>query len=217
MSLLEKDCCLKLNAAWQVLEAINPREAIEGLCRPKLPHYEKGMKRPFAALDIDYELNEDGSINKDTITIQAVEWADWINLPIRERDQVIRSARREIRVPTLVIANNYKKVPVREPRFSKHGVWVRDEFICQITKKKLTKKTGNIEHLVARSQGGETSYTNCYAVLQSINQMKADMTPEEFERKTGYKLPRKEDLKAPKFIRKIENRHGIKDWEIFLE
>lgn len=217
MSVLEKPIVLKLNANWQPIGVLTPEQAFVRMSRPKRTHYSKEMKRPYSALHIEYPLLPNGNIDfSGQMTLIPVEWKDWIALPVRPQDNFVGTARQKIRVPTVVIANNYNKVPSKSPSFSKNAVWIRDNFTCRVTGKKLSKKTGNIEHLIASSKDGETSFKNCYLIDKEINQLKGDMSPAEFEKKYGYRLPRPDELKVPTIARKIENRFGIKDWEIFL-
>jgi hypothetical protein len=38
-----------------------------------------------------------------------------------------------VRVPTVIVAANYAKVPLRRPRFGARGIWERDGGVCQYT------------------------------------------------------------------------------------
>ncbi len=41
----------------------------------------------------------------------SVTWEEWITLPIREQDEAVHTVRGQIRVPTVIVAVNYAKVP----------------------------------------------------------------------------------------------------------
>ena len=49
--------------------------------------------------------------------IVPVRWDDWIKLPVREHDKAVNTPRGPVRVPTVIVAANYAKVPLRRPRF----------------------------------------------------------------------------------------------------
>jgi hypothetical protein len=42
-----------------------------------------------------------------------VSWVEWITLPIRSWDLTINSPNVKIRVPTVIIATNFNKMPVK--------------------------------------------------------------------------------------------------------
>lgn len=49
-------------------------------------------------------------------------------------------------MPTVIVAANYAKVPLRRPRFGDRGIWECDGGVCQYTGRKLAPKEGNIDH-----------------------------------------------------------------------
>ena len=70
-------------------------------------------------------------------SISPLKWDDWLKLPIREEDHVVNTPRGLVRVPTVIVASNYSKVPLCRPRFGARGIWKRDGGICQYTGRKL--------------------------------------------------------------------------------
>lgn len=141
------------------------------------------------------------------------KWSDWQALPVRDCDCAVNTSRGPIRVPTVIVAFNYAKVPIRRPRFGARGIWERDGGICQYTGRTLSLKDGNIDHVVPRSRGGRTSWDNCVLAHREVNSRKADRLPHE----AGLRL-----RKVPVVPRAlpvsvlIRNHHGVRDWEHFL-
>ena len=82
-------------------------------------------------------------------------------------------------MPTVIVAANYDKVPLRRPRFGARGIWERDGGICQYTGRKLSPKEGNIDHVVPRSRGGKTSWDNCVLAHREVNSRQANRLPDE--------------------------------------
>lgn len=216
MSFLNKLIVLKLNANWKPIGVITPEEAFVAMSRLKQKTYTREMKRPYCALNIEYVNLENGEIDYESPTlVSPTEWSDWINLPVRNFDNAVKTARGEIRIPTVVIANNYKHLPQKRARYSKFAIWQRDNFTCQITGEKVTHRTGNIDHWVPRVKGGKSEFENCTILRKDLNSMKGDMTMEEFCKKWGFKLPSKPKKPTGEFV--IHNPHGIKDWDLFIE
>ncbi len=190
MSLLNKTIVLILNRHWQ---AINVRTPADAFCQ-----LATGVA---TALDVDGD------------TLRPVTWEEWVRLPVRAQDQSVQTVRGAIRVPTILIALNYARVPKRRPRLSARNIRVRDGNRCQYTGRELGPGEGNIDHVVPRSRGGVDSWENCVWACKEINSRKANRLPDE----AGLKLLRKpampRELPATAFIR---NAHGIPEWDLFL-
>ncbi len=88
-NVLTKATVLVLNRNWQ---AINVRTPQEAFC----------MMATNVATGLEIEGEEH---------IRPVTWEEWITLPIREQDDSVHTVRGEIRVPTVIVAVNYAKVP----------------------------------------------------------------------------------------------------------
>ena len=191
-SLLHKSTVLVLNKGWQAIDTKTPAQAF---C----------MMAGDSATALD--IGDDG-------TMTPTRWADWIVLPVRERDNSIGTARGLVRVPTVIVLARFAKVPKRRPRFSSRNIWQRDGGTCQYTGRKLKPSEGNIDHIVPRSRGGPTSWENCVLAHREINSRKADRTPDE----AGLRL-----LRAPLVPKElpirlfISNAHGVADWNLFID
>ena len=113
----------------------------------------------------------------------------------------------------VIILSKFDRVPKKRPRFSQKNIWIRDGYTCQYTGKRLKPGEGNIDHIVPKSRGGATDWTNCVLACKKVNAKKADATPEEI----GLKLIKKpEPPKELPIFHYITNRHNIKEWDIFL-
>jgi 5-methylcytosine-specific restriction endonuclease McrA len=141
------------------------------------------------------------------------KWSDWIALSVRDSDQSVKTPRGLVRVPTVIIAVNYARVPLRRPRFGVRGVWERDGGVCQYTGRKLDRDEGNIDHVVPRSRGGKTSWENCVLAHREVNSRKADRLPHEAGLRL-HKLPSAPRALPPSAF--IRNHHGVEDWMHFL-
>ena len=188
---LQLPVVLVLNRAWQAIHVKTPAEAF---C----------MMASGAASGLD--IGADGAMTP-------VLWADWLALTVREQDRAVRTVRGELRVPTVVVAANYARVPMRRRAFSGRALWERDGGVCQYTGQRLKVGEGNIDHVVPRSRGGRTDWENCVLAHREVNSRKANKTPAE----AGLTLLRKpavpKTLPATVLIR---TTHGVRDWENFL-
>ncbi len=189
-SLLNLPTVLVLNRHWQAIHVKTPAEAF---C----------MMAGDSACALD--------IGEGNFT--PTKWGDWLLLPVRDCDRAVNTSRGQIRVPTVIVASNYTRIPMRKPSFGARGIWERDGGICQYTGRKLTSKEGNIDHVIPRARGGKTSWENCVLAHREVNARKADRLPEEVGLHLRRRPAEPKPLPASAFIR---NLHGVADWEHFI-
>ena len=91
----------------------------------------------------------------------------------------IRSARARLRVPEVVCLTRYDRLPATAVTFSRRNVARRDHHTCQYCGAQPGGEAITIDHVVPRSQGGASSWTNCVAACVACNARKADRTPEQ--------------------------------------
>lgn len=142
-----------------------------------------------------------------------LEWREWVSLKTNEQDDLIKTVSGFIKIPNVIILNYNDKIPKQTIKFTQKNIWERDNFTCQYTGKKLNKNTGNIDHIIPKSQGGKSCWENCVLAHKEINSKKADKTPEQ----AGLKLIKKPT--APRIMPVsfyIKNTEQVRDWNIFL-
>lgn len=194
--ILNKTIVLVLNRNWQ---AINVRTPADAFCQ----------MATNTATALDIALDEEGQAQ----SLRPVMWDEWITLPIRDADQSVRTARGAIRVPTVIVAVNFAKVPKKRPKLSAHNIRLRDGNRCQYTGRVLRPEEGSLDHVVPRSRGGPDTWENLVWSAKDVNQRKGNRLPHE----AGLRLlnvPR-----APKELpvtALLRNAHEVVEWKLFL-
>ena len=190
MSLLHQSVVLVLNRNWQ---PINTRTPAEAFCQL--------ATGAATALDVSGE------------AIRPVTWAEWLTLPLRDGDRAVQTIRGPVRVPTVIVAVNFARVPKRRPTLNARNIRERDGNRCQYTGRVLVPGEGNLDHVVPRSRGGRDSWDNLVWAAREVNTRKGNRLPHE----AGLKL-----LRAPVAPREvpvtalIRNPHGVAEWDLFL-
>jgi 5-methylcytosine-specific restriction endonuclease McrA len=196
---------LKLNKFWKVVDTALVGDALVDLAAGKNSY----------ALDINYGEKEDGSPDFSNPQMRPVNWDEWILLPVRPWDFSIKSVKMEIRVPTILVAKNYAKVP--EVKFGKNPssdqIRIRDGNRCQYTGQKLKREEISIDHVLPRSKGGDNSWGNLVVTSKALNSMKGDKLNSEVGLKLIATPGKPKPIPRYKLIR--EARHA--DWKLFLE
>jgi hypothetical protein len=145
--------------------------------------------------------------------IITLEWNQWVSLKVNDHDKKIKTVNGYIKIPTIIVLNFNDTIPKQTVKFTQKNIWERDNYTCQYTGKKVTRTTGNIDHVIPKSQGGKTTWENCVIAHKEINSKKADKTPEQ----AGLKLLKKPFTpRAMPVSFYIRNKDQIKDWNIFL-
>ena len=191
-NILNKTIVLVLNRNWQAIHVRTPQEAF---C--------------MMATNVATALEIDGDDH-----IRPVTWDDWITLPVRPQDNAVQTVRGSIRLPTVIVAVNYAKVPKKRPKLCAKTIRERDDNRCQYTGKVLKPDEGSLDHVVPRSRGGADAWENLVWSSKAVNTKKGNRLPAE----AGLKLlsvPR-----APKELpvsALIRNGHSIPEWKLFVE
>ena len=115
------------------------------------------------------------------------DWDDWSRLPAPPGAACIRSSRARLRVPEVVCLTHYDRLPGQAVTFSRRNVAKRDHHTCQYCGTQPGWEAITIDHIVPRSRGGVSSWTNCVAACEACNARKADRTPDQ----AGKKLRRR--------------------------
>ena len=190
--ILNKTIVLVLNRNWQ---AINVRTPQEAFC----------MMATNVATGLEIEGQD---------SIRPVSWEEWLTLPIRPQDNAVMTMRGPIRVPTVIVAVNFAKVPKKRPKLCAKAIRERDGNRCQYTGKLLKREEGSLDHVLPRSRGGKDTWENIVWSSKDVNTRKGSRLPHE----AGLKLlsvPR-----APKGLpvtALIRNAPGIPDWQLFVK
>ncbi len=111
--------------------------------------------------------------------------------------------------PSVIRIKKYINIPYKGVVLTRHNIFKRDQYNCQYcgTDKNLT-----IDHLIPKSKGGQSTWTNLVTACQTCNSKKGDFTPEE----VGLKLQKRPY--KPSYIMFLRNNlQSIRtDWLPFL-
>ena len=189
--ILNKTIVLVLNRNWQ---AINVRTPQEAFC----------MMATSVATALEIEGDDH---------IRPVTWEEWITLPIRPYDNAVQTMRGPIRVPTVIVAVNFAKVPKKRPQLCAKTIRERDGNRCQYTGKLLKPDEGSLDHILPRSRGGADTWENLVWADKDVNARKGNRLPHEADLKLLSVPHAPKELPVTALIR---NAHGVAEWNLFL-
>lgn len=115
--------------------------------------------------------------------LSTLNWEDTIKVVVKghvtvvaEYERLIRSPSVTMRLPSVIAMRKYEKIKDRAS-FTRTNVFLRDRFRCQYCGEETSL---TFDHVVPRSKGGQTNWTNIVAACDACNLMKGskqDMQP----------------------------------------
>ena len=116
---------------------------------------------------------------------QSYDFESWRELSLlrsqyeRHTHEWIRCVRFEIAVPRIIRLLAYDRLPRRPVKFNRRNLFARDSNRCQYCGRKFPTAELSLDHVVPRSQGGKTDWTNIVCCCVKCNVKKGGRTPDE--------------------------------------
>lgn len=95
---------------------------------------------------------------------------------VSEYDRLVHSPTLTMRLPSVVSLKEY--IPAaRRPAFTRFNVFLRDRFSCQYCGIRSPAEGLTFDHVVPKSRGGRTTWSNVVAACEPCNLRKGGMMP----------------------------------------
>lgn len=91
----------------------------------------------------------------------------------------IRTVSFEIQVPRIIRLHGYDRIPRQPVKFNRRNVFARDENRCQYCGKKFPTSELTLDHVLPRTQGGQTTWENIVCACVDCNVRKGGRTPDQ--------------------------------------
>ncbi|MCC7146543.1 MAG: HNH endonuclease [Phycisphaeraceae bacterium] len=163
---------LVLNKLWMAIRVTNARRAFSLLCR--------GLAEVIRVDDGSYTCHDFES------------WADLSAVRPQFGQnahdyQWVRTVHFEIAVPKVVRLLGYDRLPRQDVKLNRRNIFARDGNHCQFCGQTFATSELTLDHLMPRSQGGQSSWENLVCCCVACNARKGGRTPEQ----AGMKLIRR--------------------------
>jgi 5-methylcytosine-specific restriction endonuclease McrA len=96
-----------------------------------------------------------------------------------EYDTVIRSPSTEMNAPAVIRVKKPMRSMKHGAKFSRINVYTRDDFTCQYCGERFAPRMLSYDHVVPRSAGGRTEWTNIVTACKPCNNKKGHRTCDE--------------------------------------
>lgn len=188
---------LVLNRSYRPIRVVNVRRAFSLLFRQlaEVIHVEEGRYTSY-------------------------DFSDWCELSLLEREfepdahDWIRTVRFDIAVPRIIRLALYDRLPKQAVKFNRRNVYARDGNRCQYCGSRHATSELSLDHVVPRSQGGQSVWENIVCACLQCNIKKGGRTPTQ----AGMKLitpPVKPRRNPVLTVKMSEGRYS--SWKAFLD
>lgn len=110
---------------------------------------------------------------------QTFDFQSWTQLTIKQNDETVGMIGKAVKVPRVILLQIYDRLPKKQVRFSRYNIFSRDKNTCQYCGKKFHRAELNLDHVIPRSRGGETTWENIVCSCIGCNRRKGGRTPKE--------------------------------------
>lgn len=97
----------------------------------------------------------------------------------REHHEWVRCVRFELAVPKIIRLLFYDRLPHQTVKLNRRNIFARDRSSCQYCGQKYPMSELSLDHVVPRSRGGSTAWTNLVCCCVRCNVRKGGRTPRE--------------------------------------
>lgn len=118
--------------------------------------------------------------------LQVISWQKAITLltlgkveVVEEYDREVHSVSFSIKLPAVVRLLRFVKWREKPATLSRRNIYVRDDGKCQYCGEALTQQEITYDHVVPKSQGGQTTWHNVVACCVRCNGKKGGRTPKQ--------------------------------------
>jgi 5-methylcytosine-specific restriction endonuclease McrA len=178
------------------------------ILRSEMPTYSR-LQKPVLVLNASYEpINICAARRALVLVLKGIASAE------EHSANAVHSARRTLRVPSVIRLLEYRRIPHQTRALSRKNILMRDRYTCQYCLKVLPAAELTLDHVIPRSRAGESAWENLVACCHSCNNRKGSRTPEE----AGFKLarqPRPFSLHTSRHLIRLLGK-GDEQWRKYL-
>lgn len=155
-------------------------------------------------------VSTDGGCNFSTHDFDS--WRSWS--AANPEPEMVNTISLSIRVPRIIVLLMFDRFPKKEVKFTRHNVFERDSNTCQYCGVRFERQDLNLDHVLPREKGGQTTWENIVCSCIPCNTRKGNRLPHQ----AGMQLIRKP--KRPKwrpFVNISISNQPHESWKHFLD
>lgn len=140
------------------------------------------------------------------------DFESWTDLRHHGDFSMVRTVSLEIRVPEIIVLRAFDRFTRPHVVFSRKNLFRRDRSACQYCGNRFATEDLSIDHVVPRSMGGVSSWTNCVVACLRCNARKGSRTLE----RAGMRLTRRPEKPSPQIAFSLPLGRRKRSWDPFV-
>ncbi len=149
---------LVLNRLWQAVNVCSVRRAFSLLCQGHAQVVYSDAQNNYLTHDFD----------------------SWRDFSEREPEQeMVHAISFKIRIPRIIVLMLFDRMPKKEVKFTRHNIFERDKNTCQYCGKVFDRGDLNLDHVIPRDKGGQTTWENIVCSCIPCNTRKGNRLTHE--------------------------------------
>lgn len=191
---------LVLNKMWMAIRVIDARRAFSLLVRDlaEVIRVDDGSFTGYS-----FENWADVSAARDQFNGLASQDYDWV-----------RTVRIHLAVPKVIRLLGYDQLPRQDVKLNRRNIFARDRNTCQYCGRHFPTSELSLDHIVPRSQGGQSTWENLVCACTRCNAKKGGRTPVQ-ARMTLVRKPFKPNRNPVISLRLGNDKYA--SWKAFLD
>jgi len=109
---------------------------------------------------------------------QLHDFSSWADLSVAQGEPCVHSVSFRIRIPEVIVLHRCDRFLRPHVVFSRRNLFRRDRNTCQYCGRRFPTEDLSIDHVLPRSLGGHSSWTNCVVACLACNARKGNRTLE---------------------------------------
>src|SRR5208282_4892833 len=147
---------LVLNRLWQAVNVCSVRRAFTLLCQGHAQVVQSDKDNNFFTHDFE----------------------SWRGLSARKPEaEMVQTISFKIRIPRVIVLLLFDRLPKKEVKFTRHNIFERDKDTCQYCGIVFERKDLNLDHVMPRDRGGQTTWENVVCSCIPCNTRKGNRLP----------------------------------------
>ena len=107
------------------------------------------------------------------------DFSSWADLSVPRDEPCLTSVSLRIKIPEVIVLHRCDRFLRPRVVFSRRNLFRRDHNTCQYCGKRYPTEDLSIDHVIPRSLGGHSSWTNCVVACLKCNARKGNRTLEQ--------------------------------------
>lgn len=118
-------------------------------------------------------------VDEEYKTYDFTDWKEMSGMIEKHPSGFVYTPTFRIAIPDVIALRCYDQLPVSEVKFTRRNIYEHYDYRCCYCGKKFHTNDLNLEHVIPRSRGGQSTWNNIVTSCVPCNLKKRDLTPHE--------------------------------------